>query len=454
MSTLTIAPSNATTTKTRLVMDRGTSARASGHQSPNLSAAAVASMESFSFGAYSPLGAPKFKLPGATIKKENDLRKTLNGIKHLYFERRYRQCATTCEELLSGKCREAIPLIRTFLYFYAAVSYDTLAQSMHNRSRAKNPMLEQAGELYQKALDTLPVPASGEQDKESVKTAKVHFSSTSLVEPQRQLPSPPLKKNKGEETPATPRDSRRDSMLSVVSWITGLNSHVDAFSDSDYAAHPSVKKPSPLRIIKNRFSQHLDADKEKTPESPTKTRPQRNTDAAPLTPPFDKQPLAPILKTPTRQRTPSVTTPPNGPKPTYNSTTTLATIPVTPTDSRFPGFIDSGLRARLAKDDSPDVHRSSSQHSARVARYNAELATFHAMLVAHVETVRKLLGVPASPGVSRTASAVPSTRAASRNMTDEERAARILRGRERGWQRERWDGSRYEELRNRALGDL
>lgn len=63
-------------------------------------------MESFSFGAYSPLGAPKFKLPGATIKKENYLRKTLNGIKHLYFERRYRQCATTCEELLSGKCRE------------------------------------------------------------------------------------------------------------------------------------------------------------------------------------------------------------------------------------------------------------------------------------------------------------------------------------------------------------
>ncbi|KAK8162711.1 hypothetical protein IWX90DRAFT_505082 [Phyllosticta citrichinensis] len=465
MSTLTIAPSNGATTKTRLNMNRNMSTPvASVDRSPNLSAAAVAAMESFSFSACSPLGAPKFKLPNATgNKNEQDLRKSLNSVKHLYFERRYRQCAINCTKLLDEKCRDAHPLVRSYLFFYAAVSYDTLARSMHNRSRAKDPMLEQAGELYQKALTTLPAPTSIEQDYEPAKTTKVHFTSTGLVGAQlKYSDGTAMKENqherKSEERTPTPRDARRDSVLSVFSWISGLKSHVDAFSDSDYAAHPSVKKPSPLRIRKNRSSQQL--DQEKLPSSPTafRSRPQ-SIEPPPMTPPFDKTPLAPILKTPTHQRTQTATSPPVGPRPTYNSTTTTAAIPMTP-DHQHPGFMDSALRARLAKDDDSPHAQRSEQHRARVLHYNAELAAFHAMLLGHVDSVqlaRKHLVASSSPAAAAAHGfshpvAVPEP--VSRNISDEERAARILRGRERGWQRQRWDGTRYEELRAKALGDL
>ncbi|KAK7610027.1 hypothetical protein BKA81DRAFT_377878 [Phyllosticta paracitricarpa] len=462
MSTLTIAPSNGASTQTRLKMDRDMSTPvASVDRSPNLSAAAVAAMESFSFSACSPLGAPKFKLPNATgNKNEQDLRKSLNSVKHLYFERRYRQCAAHCTKLLEEKCRDAHPLVRSYLFFYAAVSHDTLARSMHIRSRAKDPMLEQAGELYQKALTTLPAPSSTEPDHEPAKTTKVHFSSASLAGGQSKRSSVSAMKesqdeNKFDERSHTPRDSRRDSVLSVFSWISGLKSHVDAFSDSDYAAHPSVKKPSPLRIRKNRSSQQL--DQEKLPGSPTafKSRPQ-SIEPPPMTPPFDKTPLAPILKTPTHQRTQPATTPPVGPRPTYNSTVTTATIPMTP-EHEHPGFIDSALRARLVKaDDSPPTQHSE-QYGARVQRYNAELAAFHSMLLGHVDSVqlaRKHLAATSNPAAHGSSHPVAVPEPVSRNMTDEDRAARILRGRERSWQRQRWDGTKYEELRARALGDL
>lgn len=50
---------------------------------------------------------PQFAMhvPPADEAKE-DVRKLLNEVKHLYFDRRYRQCASKCIELLEKHCQD------------------------------------------------------------------------------------------------------------------------------------------------------------------------------------------------------------------------------------------------------------------------------------------------------------------------------------------------------------
>lgn len=51
---------------------------------------------------------PKFDLHVPTPDEtQDDVRKMLNEVKHLYFDRRYRQCASKCVELLEKRCQDA-----------------------------------------------------------------------------------------------------------------------------------------------------------------------------------------------------------------------------------------------------------------------------------------------------------------------------------------------------------
>ncbi|OJD29476.1 uncharacterized protein BKCO1_800004 [Diplodia corticola] len=229
---------------------------------------------------------------------KGDLRKMLNEVKHLYFDRRYRQCASKCLELLDKNCSDHHPLVRTFLYFYAALSYDSLARSMHNHSVARVPSLQQSEEFYNKALATLPEPLPIQQDENRPQSPpKLSLSLPAQDDqPKGRQPVPSMwdltstfdafdlsSSASRRHSFNSSKHSRTDSLVTDVSWAEDI--HSDPFTD-DKRDHkpennylsvepPSIKRPSPLQVRKARSSDSLLSEKSAHTDSPAQT-PSRN----------------------------------------------------------------------------------------------------------------------------------------------------------------------------------
>ncbi|KAL1639950.1 hypothetical protein SLS58_007376 [Diplodia intermedia] len=238
---------------------------------------------------------PKFGLHvPASDETTADVRKMLNEVKHLYFDRRYRQCASKCLALLEKDGPDHHPLIRTFLYFYAALSYDTLARSMHNHSVARLPSLQQSEDFYNKALATLPEPLP------------IHQEGDRPLSPPRLSLSLPAQDDQPKSRQAIPsmwdltstfdafdlsssasrrhsfnssKHTRTDSLVTDVSWAGDLDS--DPFTDDKHdhkpennylsVEPPSVKRPSPLQLRKARSNDSLLSEKSAHTDSPAQT---------------------------------------------------------------------------------------------------------------------------------------------------------------------------------------
>ncbi|TQB71900.1 hypothetical protein MPDQ_007205 [Monascus purpureus] len=76
-------------------------------------------------------------------------KRVLSGVKLLYIQRQYKQCAACCAEILQT-AREP-----TFLYFYSAISYEILGRSAHNYSSNKIPFLQQALDYFMTCNEVL-----------------------------------------------------------------------------------------------------------------------------------------------------------------------------------------------------------------------------------------------------------------------------------------------------------
>ncbi|GME22489.1 hypothetical protein GTA08_BOTSDO13276 [Neofusicoccum parvum] len=456
---------------------------------------------------------PKFNLHvPASDEDQDDVRKMLNEVKHLYFDRRYRQCASKCLDLLEKRCQDHHALVRTFLYFYAALSYDTLARSMHNQSMARVPSLQQSADFYNKALATLPesLPLQ-EESKRPLLPPKLSLSMPVQHDQSGTQPSLPSMWDLNStfdgfdsSSSASRRHSfnsskhtRTDSLMTDVSWTGGLGA--DPFVDDQpsdnkatsnflSAEPPSVKKPSPLQIRKARSNDSLLSQSSSIhAESPAAQTPVRASAPGlgddigdfqfpPVTPPpktphgfVDLVEGTPVQwNTPSQQQTPTQYTP------------TPATTAITPIQRTHPC-------PRLLF---PRDHSSSSllplPLNTRIQHYNSDLSSFRGQLVAHLLAVQSLktsASAASTPASSRSVSTTSSSSAAAgwseatatnaavgeenrrrsaimfapetgtsgRSMTETERTERIRLGRERAWRRERFDARRCRELARVAL---
>ena len=86
-----------------------------------------------------------------------------------------------------------------------------------------------------------------------------------------------------------------------------------------------------------------------------------------------------------------------------------------------------------------------------VQRYNQLLTTLHLLINKHITSITSYRRfVEAAQDREQRFGALSS----SNDMAVEEKSARIARGRASGWKRSRFNSQRYQELCDRALGEL
>ncbi|GAB1191031.1 hypothetical protein APSETT444_000200 [Aspergillus pseudonomiae] len=108
----------------------------------------------------------------------------LQGVKLLYTQRQYKQCAARATELLE-KSREPVclpvpykskinleqlhPVYKTYLYFYSAVCYEEMGRAAHRYSSTKIPLLQGALDRFDICSTVLPspIPVSSRPSEES-----------------------------------------------------------------------------------------------------------------------------------------------------------------------------------------------------------------------------------------------------------------------------------------------
>ncbi|KAG9250002.1 uncharacterized protein F5Z01DRAFT_630522 [Emericellopsis atlantica] len=93
------------------------------------------------------------KAPGIRPRTRAEWKKALGDVKREYRNRRYRSCATRCEDLLDGantlKTAEAVQLV--YLHFYAATSLEMQVRSLHHASSYRLTLRDQARLHYLQA---------------------------------------------------------------------------------------------------------------------------------------------------------------------------------------------------------------------------------------------------------------------------------------------------------------
>ncbi|KIW65150.1 hypothetical protein PV04_07432 [Phialophora macrospora] len=82
-------------------------------------------------------------------------KKEFVDIQTLFYERRYKQCITLCEQLERS---EIHGLHRAFLWFYHAICYEAIGLLAHNFSQKKLQFLDSARGSFGVALRSLPLP--------------------------------------------------------------------------------------------------------------------------------------------------------------------------------------------------------------------------------------------------------------------------------------------------------
>jgi len=108
------------------------------------------------------------KAPGIRPRTRAEWKKALGDVKREYRNRRYRSCATRCEDLLDGakilRTAEAVHLV--YLHFYAATSLEMQVRSLHHASSYRLTLRDQARRHYLQAA-TLSESEAGSLDEDT-----------------------------------------------------------------------------------------------------------------------------------------------------------------------------------------------------------------------------------------------------------------------------------------------
>ncbi|KAI4241063.1 MAG: hypothetical protein L6R40_004811 [Gallowayella cf. fulva] len=190
---------------------------------------------------------------------QRDWQVALEHVKSRFLKGQWKECATRCHQLLHEAPDSPDQLRATYLHFYAAICYETIARGMHDLSDAKIPNLVLAGDAFRAAAASLQF--------RKISTESEGWDDDAIFETPR---SP--------ETPwfQSPIKSR------IASYQSGSPTLANKFHFRSSRMSVKSAEPSPLHIHKNLQISSF-------PITPPRSKPPRNqSDLAlypPLTPP-------------------------------------------------------------------------------------------------------------------------------------------------------------------------
>ncbi|KAF7872546.1 hypothetical protein EAF04_003467 [Stromatinia cepivora] len=339
----------------------------------------------------------------------------MDEVKKLYLGRQYKQCTARCINILDSITDpyRVHPLYSLFLSFYCATCLEITASNLHNNSPQKLSLLRYSLLYFQKteeyithagipieSNDSTPGNRSSSMSSTSSARSSVDsvFSSTSFPSTADGL-SPFFSSCSSEDDndEKTPTRRRTLSVSSVAS--TQSTQSADTTTTAD--------RPAPLRI------------KKKVSFSPA---------------------LPTLIFAQNLERSSIIETIPRADQP-----------PITPRP----------IISSKCQSPSP-IHPSLQTH---LTSYNANLSSLTTQLTHHITHVNNLIDTIQNVRKSRRsnqASFAPSLFNSSGDLNNEDKEEmrrmeireRIEKLRNAGWEKKRWDGSRYEALREKVDNEL
>lgn len=364
----------------------------------------------------SPMISPLPNLPYTAA----EWRRTMVEIKRHHVNRRFRACSARCTEILDNlkDISSVEPAHLIYLHFYAANSLEMCARPYPSTVPARAQLLSQARKHYDEAASLIRVAELAAVSlSRSSSRASAMFSGGSMHSPSGSISS---------GTWSTP------STGSPTNSICSFDDLVSRSSESTAIQLHKSKKTVSFQLPKEE-KLTLPIEPIIRPDSPT-----LGFEDAYFTSPIIKCPL---------------------PEPPKRSLIPEPVLPAPSPDLHAPMPRRSSMRYSLLGQNGfyhfdDDSHKASQS----VYRYCDTLVSLKYQLQAHRSDVDALLGGSTSHMRKKDfISAIvsnPESSVASEELRALDRQARIAKLRQNGWQRKRFDASRYERLCNDVLAEL
>ncbi|KAH0254264.1 hypothetical protein KCU91_g18087, partial [Aureobasidium melanogenum] len=337
----------------------------------------------------------------------------LHCIKALYLSHQYKKCARRCEDLLVHHQDEPAHVI--FLNFYAALSHEGLARIMHIYSVWRLPKISAAESAYKKAL-------------EACSEAKDHLEESSTLSIPGLALDNPMSKLEGTQA------HKRNNKPSLARLGPGLErSHTSSSKRAERINFSWPRTFTPLSCATVKAIQYRVCQDMMTA----------------LEDPFTVSPSESSSGATSAQETPIKTE-----KVSANNSKDSFESPHSPSPTRSYKFAQSST-------------------SRAEAAYLIHLAALHCQITIHLhqlldlkqsttteqeERVSRQSGFISSTNNTKTNTRLPQSRSfwsfKDAEVEKQEKQTRIEEGRARGWESERFEPKRYEELAENALAEL
>lgn len=421
----------------------------------------------------------------------------LRCVKALLLQKQYRQCIVTCRKALDSEddtLSGAHPLRDTFLRFYLALAHDELTRAMHNFSHAKILAFQQAEELYNDALHTIPTaqtclaaipkPETARSEREPSPELKVTSRHDSLqsfgtddrmrpMSEQRPLQVSPPMHSRHNSLPV--RSPPRSTSAATNSDFDDLESH-DSFNEimtpnrwptrleRDYSSM------SLLQPAQRQMSHHLMRPvRMGSPAKPyhQAPKPQQRFSLPRLnTGPNDSSLVRKQLLTTSEQASPVDESPPISPLDSEDESilserSTISPVsPITPwQDGHWGKDLVTQAHLVVLKEHLNAIQTQVHTHVRLLqAAKQRTIEVKAARTLAHESMSKGQRGRTRGGSVDLGAKRLLSERSYWSFTTDEVREAekknRILAAKARGWKRERFEPDRYRDLAEVAISEL
>ncbi|TVY44813.1 hypothetical protein LOCC1_G002996 [Lachnellula occidentalis] len=366
------------------------------------------------FSSNPPSDPPAFELPPIPTKSKKrdpglvtdltivpytstEWRNAMAEFKELYDKRQYKQCSARCKALFENikNSYEVHPIYSIYIAFYAASSIELIARSLHNNSSAKLSLFQEALTFYEKAesyIQCATLTTDPHTSKHNSTSSSIRSSSSSIF-----------------------------SQISLSSTSTAssiLSSPTSVDSDADPQSPPPIHHPQSWRTKKKVSFSEL------KPETITESD---NDDD-------DERLLLDSFPSPPSHDCTSPTTSPQA-------------------------------RTTTAEEKSHQLESKARDRALALTRYHTHLFALSTQLTYHTTSIHSQIHVLSLTRRSKLpdSSSYPSSSSSSLGVRvpaeeKENKKAdleeRIRRGRETGWVRKRFEGRRYRELCERAMGEV
>ncbi|KAF7931873.1 uncharacterized protein EAE98_004609 [Botrytis deweyae] len=347
----------------------------------------------------------------------DDWKVIMDEVKKLYLTRQYEQCAAQCTKVLNSITDpyRVHPLHSLFLSFYCATCLEITASELTNNSPEKLLLLRDSLSYFQKA-------------EEYITYADIPIQNNDLS---------PSNRSSSTSSTSSARSSV-DSVFSSTSFPSTIDRLSPAFSSYSFESCDDDKTPRHSRT----FSESSMASTQSTQSTDTTTTPNR---PAPLRI-KKKVSFSPALPTLISDQS------------LDNDSSTFETIP-----RPIPSPITPSRPIISSKYQSPSPDYPS--HNTHLTSYNLNLSSITTQLTYHITHISNLIDNIQNIRKSRRSnqpSFAPSLFNSPDGLSNEDRAemerqdirARIEKMRSGGWEKKRWDGSRYAALRQEVDNEL